>query len=293
MLCDSPRLRSKGPTTMNHTQQRIALTSAAASLIVGLGACIAPTQSFNEGVQMTATPQRPTVSSNTSTTVPGTVEVEAGIFLDPSTTFDTPLVFKYGVSPNSEAFIALSPYRSVELPGDDGEGLGDVVLGWRQRIAEQENDRPSLAWSVGAKLPTADDDEGLGTGELDVFGALIASYVQDQYTGTAYAQLALLGEPDGSGMDHQETFTLALDHAVGGGAGVFAEVGLVLTPERDNEALFSILGGTWSPVPGLVFDTGVLLGLNDDAPDFALVFGFTRNLGRIAGWALGQARHDP
>lgn len=267
-------------------------TALAPALLLAFGACIAPTQSFNEGARTAATPQRPTVSSNTSTTAPGTVELETGVYLDPSTNLDTPNVLKFGVGKGSEAFIGFSPYRSTELPGDDGEGIGDVTIGWRQRFLEQHRDHPSLAWTVGAKLPTADEDEGLGSGELDVFGGLIASYADKEFTATGFAQLALLGEPDGSGVDHQTNLALALDRPVGGGAGVFGELNLALTPERDNEALFTILGGTWSPTPGLVFDTGILVGLNDDAPDFALVFGLTRNLGRIAGWAIGLPRRD-
>ena len=142
--------------------------AALASLALA-AACAAPSASWREGQDVPATPQRPTFSKNTATTAQGTVEVEAGLLRDPGDLFDTPTTIKYGLSAQDELFIGLSPFKMVELPGDDGEGFGDVTLGWRQRFWEQQDNGTSAAWMAYVKLPTADEDEGLGSGEVDGF----------------------------------------------------------------------------------------------------------------------------
>lgn len=255
--------------------------------LVLIAACAAPSASWVEGQDVTATPQRPTFAKNTSTTVQGTVEAEFGLLRDPGDLFDTPTTFKYGLSERGELFIGLSPFRVVELPGDDGEGFGDILLGWRQRFLENSDDGTSLAWQAALKLPTADEDEGLGSGELDGFIAGILTVSQDTWSTTGFAQFGLLGELDGSGVDHQEALSGVFDYGLKNtNTGLLAELAAVFTPERDLEEVFTILGVNWSPLPGVVLDTGVLLGLSSDAPDFQYFIGFTRNLGRISGYAL-------
>ena len=132
-------------------------------------ACAAPSASWREGQDVTATPQRPTFSKNAATTAQGTVEIEAGLLRDPGDLFDTPTTLKYGLSERDELFVGFAPFKMVELPGDDGEGFGDILVGWRQRFWQQQESGTAAAWQAAVKLPTADEDEGLGSGEVDGF----------------------------------------------------------------------------------------------------------------------------
>lgn len=252
-----------------------------------LGSCTSPSASWREGQDIMATPQRPTFARNTSTTAQGTVEAEAGLMREPGEQFATPAMLKYGLSPRDELFVGFTPFKMVELDGDDGEGFGDVLVGWRQRFFEPQDEPASVAWQAALKLATGDEDEGLGTGEIDGFLAGILTLAQEDWTATGYAQFGLLGEPDDSGVDHQEALSGVFDMGLAGtNAGIVAELAGVFTPEQDLEQVFTTLGVNWSPLPGVVFDTGVLIGLSDDAPDFQYFVGLTRNLGRIAGYAL-------
>ena len=263
------------------------LRLAALTSLALTAACAAPSASWREGQDVTATPQRPTYSRNTSTTAQGTVEVEAGLRRDPGDSFDTPTTLKYGLSSRDELFVGFSPFEMVELPGDDGEGFGDLLVGWRQRFWEAEEKGTSIAWQAAVKLPTADEDEALGSGEVDGFLAGILTMSTGEWSTTGYAQFGLLGEPDGSGVDHQEAVAGVFDMGLTGtNTGFLAELAGVFTPEQDLEQVFTTLGVNWSPLPGVVFDTGILLGLTDDAPDFQYFVGLTRNLGRISGYAL-------
>jgi hypothetical protein len=260
---------------------------AALALLTFAAGCAAPAASWREGEDVTATPQRPTFARNTSTTAQGTVEIEAGLMREPGEQFATPAMLKYGLSPRDELFVGFTPFKMVELPGDDGEGFGDVLVGWRQRFLELESEPATAAWQAALKLPTADEDEGLGSGEVDGFLAGILTLAQEDWTATGFAQFGLLGEPDSSGVDHQEAVSGVFDMGLEGtNAGLVAELAAVFTPERDLEEVFTTLGVNWSPLPGVVFDTGVLFGLSDDAPDFQYFVGLTRNLGRISGYAL-------
>lgn len=232
------------------------------------------------GGEIPVTPQRPTLSSNTATTARGTYELEAGVALDPGDSLDTPVVLKYGLEEATEVFAGWSPLRLVDRPGDDGEGIGDLVLGLRHRLSEETEDRPATAVQAAIKLPTADEDQGLGTGEADFFLAGIASRTVGTVPLTGYYQLGLLGEQDGDGADLQHALALAAGFPLEGRFDAFAELAAVLEPENDFDAVFTTLGLTYLLQPGQVADVSVVLGLDRDAPDYVLQVGFTQNLGR-------------
>jgi hypothetical protein len=146
--------------------QRLLLSVSA---LFGCGGCASwPPQ------QAPATPQRPTLSSDTNTTAHRTVEVEAGVLIDRHDEVDTPLALKWGMEENTELFASWSPFRAINLPGPGVEGVGDLSLGLRHRFADESETTPSGAFQLSAKLPTGESNPGPGTGETDLFAALIA-----------------------------------------------------------------------------------------------------------------------
>lgn len=262
--------------------------SVCAAALALVAACASPSASWKDGAQTTATPTRPTYSKSTFTTAPGTLEVETGVYLDPSDATSVPTTVKYGVNDRADAFVAFSPASAVE---GGGVGFGDVVLGWRQRLTELQLEHLSLGYLAQLKLPTADEDKGLGTGEPDALLAGIGTLPLSDASLTGFAEVGLLGDPDGSGTDLHLALAGAADKHLSGGAGVFGELAGVFVDDRNYDALFATLGGAWSPVPGLVLDSGIVLGLSDDAPDFAVVVGLTRNAGPARGYAVTRARN--
>lgn len=262
--------------------------SLLASALALAASCASPTQSFNEGARTTATPTRPTYSQSTFTTAPGTFELETGVYVDPSDASSVPTTFKYGVNDRADVQVSFSPASAVE---GGGVGVGDLTLGWRQRLTEQQQGHLSLAYLAQIKLPTADEDKGLGSGEFDALLAGIGTVPMTDWAMTGYVELGLIGDPTGGGADLQLALAAAGDKALAGNAGVFGELAGVFNGEQDYDAIFTTLGGTWSPVPGLVLDTGMVLGLSDDAPDYAFVIGLTRNLGPARGYAVSRSRN--
>jgi len=244
----------------------------ALALLLPSTACLAP---LSEAPAVT--PQRPTFSSDTSTTAMGTYELEAGINYDHSDSFDTPLTLKRGLDEKSEMFVGFSPYKELSMPGPNADGPGDTVVGYRRRFHEREDH--SAAWMAAVKLPTGDEDDGLSSGEVDVFLAGIYSRQVEDLSLVGYYQLELLGETTGSGFDVAHGMALAAGYPVAPELSAFGELawqGGAETPDP----LFVTLGAAYTVAPALVLDAAVVLGLNSQAPDVQLVVGFTRNMGR-------------
>lgn len=227
-----------------------------------------------------AVPQRPTLSSYTSTAAEGTFELEEGFTWDPSDLFDTPILLRYGASERTELFLGGSPLRVVDVPRGTEAGVGDLVVGARHRFADETARNPSFAVQGSLKLPTADEDDGLGTGELDVGFAGIATRNLGDLSLTGFYQLDVLGDPaGGTQVGHQ--LAAAVGQPLLRRISTFGELAGVLVPESDFESVFTTLGATYAHTPSLVLDAAVAIGLSQDAPDVVFLVGLTRNLGRL------------
>lgn len=254
-----------------HEASRSAALGAA--LLLGLGSC----NSAPSGGE-TVTPQRPTLSSDTSTTAEGTFELEAGVAVDPSEAVDTPLSLKFGAGPSTEVFLSGAPFLFREVPGRDARGPGDVVVGLRHRFLESAARHPSAAFQASIKLPTADEE--LGSEEVDLSVAAMATQGFGDLTVTGYYDLGVLGDP-GGGTDVSHSLALATSHPLSNSVGAFAEIAGVSIPDQDAEQAFTTFGVTYAASNSLVFDVGAVVGLDRDARDFQFIIGLTRNLGRL------------
>jgi len=253
-------------------------------LAVGPGAC-----SFVDLQDVPATPQRPTLSSDTATTAKGTLEIEAGVAVDPTDAFDSPLQLKVGAAEATELFLAWSPYRWVERSGPDGRGQGNLFIGVRNRFLEETESRPSAAFQLQTKIPTASEREGLGSGALDFLGAGIVTKDLGGFLTTGFYQIGILGEPDGGDTDLEHDVAIASGTPLVNGLGAFAEVAGTFIRERDTSSVFTTLGLAYAIARDVVADAGVVVGLSDDAPDFRVVAGVTINFGHLFPGERGAA----
>ncbi|MHC4516879.1 MAG: transporter [Planctomycetota bacterium] len=245
-----------------------------------LCACV----SFKVEPQAT-TPQRPLLSAGTSTTALGTFELETGGRIDPHDNWDTPLTLKWGMAATAELFVDWLAYQEEERSGPDAHGVGDLSLGLRYRFLEETKAAPAAALQFITKLPTGDEDDGLSTGETDFLAAAILSKEVGRVTTILFYQLGVLGEPDESDTDIEHTVALAGSFPLGDEWAFEAELAALETPEQDLNEILTTFGFTYAVSKDLVLDVGVIVGLNDDADDFQIVFGFTKNFG---GPGLGK-----
>lgn len=226
------------------------------------------------------TPQRPTFSQNTSTTAPGSMELEAGVAVDPGDYLDSPVTLKYGISEDTELFGSMAPYVWEDFEGANGEGIGDLYLGVRQRFIDLGAEEQSFAYQLKTKIPTAPEEQGIGSGQMDFFAAGIMDYPLEKIWLTTFYQLGIIGEPAGDDdPDLEHGLAFASNFAIDDSLGAYGEIAGVFTPERDSEQIFTTLGVTYPLTEGIVVDAGALIGLSRDAPDFEILLGITTNFG--------------
>lgn len=206
----------------------------------------------------------------------GMLGVEMGFTADPGDKKTLPIYFEYGLSDSLNVFFDFSAYEKVNLPGDDGEGLGDTAVGMRTLLFESEaGTRALLEGQV--RFPTGDDDNGTGTGSVDWFAAGVLSQTFAQATFSAWLELGLLGSAFGSDPDDQQRVGASVaanltDQVLG-----FLEV----ESERaeDLNSGYARFGLAWRQGASVVMDAGVALGIEDDAADAVYFLGFTTLLG--------------
>lgn len=231
--------------------------------------------------QAPATPQRPTLSSDTNTTRVGTLEYEAGVTFDPNDLVVFPTTIKWGAGEQTELFLGWPAFMHLERPGADADGPGSLSIGARHRFLEEVDARPSFAAQMVTKLPTASSDAGLDSGEIDFHAAAIATKSIEGFGVTGFYQLGVLGKPGRAGATLEHDVALAVGHGLDERWGLFGELGAALTPDSHTEDVRLTCGATCAVGPSMILDLAVSIGLTNDAPDFQIMFGVTHNLGDL------------
>lgn len=88
-------------------------------------------------------------------------------------------------------------------------GLGDVILRASYAIVEQTRNAPLIDLTGKIKVPTADEDEGLGTGEFDYTAQVDISKTLGKVTPYGTFGYQLLGQPGGV-VNLNDVFLLSL-----------------------------------------------------------------------------------
>ncbi|HET6277548.1 MAG TPA: hypothetical protein VFG08_02075 [Candidatus Polarisedimenticolia bacterium] len=175
---------------------------------------------------------------------------------------------------NVEAGLRFGYVNLDAAPGPDGSGLSDVDLYGKYVFPGGRN---RLALGGLLKLPTADEDEGLGTGkpDLEAFGAWRGNY--EGVTVTANAGIRLNGNPDSQTQSSEDSALV--------GAGLI----LPVTPASSIVIEWSLETRRFEGdsndsrlTPGFqkMFRGGtgglrgaVAIPLSDAAPDYQVIFG--------------------
>ncbi len=181
--------------------------------------------------------------------------------------------------PNLEVGFA-APYVSRDF--DDGRlgspsGLGDVAAWAKLRLGNTGN----AAWSLGAglSLPTGDEDDFLGTGNLDP-ALWIAAGVPTR--GDAFVQahvgLRANGDFDGAGLRADGKTSVIIGFGgflpTASGMTVFASFDLETERWDGGDSAASLLGGArWPISESWQVEAKASVGLADAAPDLTLGLG--------------------
>ena len=122
-------------------------------------------------------PERPTVATHAHTVAPGYLEIETGFEGDHAAgggrTFFSPTVAKIGLASHAQ----LNASLPVQFAGQGQlAGLGDVALGLKWRLVDDNPILGDFAILPAVKFPTGQTSRGIGTGTTDISLTVIASY---------------------------------------------------------------------------------------------------------------------
>ncbi|MGD8567180.1 MAG: hypothetical protein PVJ39_03670 [Gammaproteobacteria bacterium] len=178
------------------------------------------------------------------------------------------LTAKYGYFGTRYFFNAAIPYLNVDTDGlDQQSGLGDTVLEAGYIYRGNDNDF-KLFPSVSIKLPTANEDDGLGTGESDLGIFLDGQKSCGPIVCTAGVGYIFIGDP--AGIDFNNI--LQLNAGVykpfrKSGLSAYLQYDSAMVDGRSDPVKF---GAEWFYLMSLdtTFYVNGLVGLTDVAPDY-------------------------
>ena len=156
-------------------------------------------------------------------------------------------------------------------------GLGDVLLRGRYTVLQESGVMPSVALTARVKIPTADRDRGLGTGEWDEgLGLTLTKSLTKELLGFADAGYTFIGNPPGSDLRNQWSYDIGLGYILTSSVliSVYYEEARALVAGFQNprDILTSM---TWAMTSALRFTTSFEAGLSTGAPEYAVNVGLS------------------
>lgn len=224
--------------------------------------------------ELTAVPNRPTVSTPAQPVQPGALETEWGVDAAASQQ-DINGLLKFGVSKNFELRVTNDPF----LADSGTHGVGDTGVGFKYRFTQDSGHQPSIAFMYMATLPTAGDV--LGSGELDQAFTFLVSKDLGKHHFDFNTVVNVLGRPQG-GFDHDVLNALAWSHPIRGKWGATVEFSGVTSPNAFTPASAQFLASAIYTVrPRLVLDCGMAARITGDSPDATFIAGFTYSIAKF------------
>jgi hypothetical protein len=154
-------------------------------------------------------------------------------------------------------------------------GVGDTRVGFQVVAREGGEGHPALAFAYFAKLPTADESKGLGTGRFDHKVVGLLSWKVGETDVDFNAAYLLVGEGGGPGWEHGGQGALSVSRDFENHFGFEAEVSGQSHDDVQPRGVFALGALHYKAGPRLVFDAGARFGLNPEAPRVGLFAGLT------------------
>lgn len=223
---------------------------------------------------------RPLETDDAGTVDPGSFEIELGAAFesDPSTeAWETGFGIKSGIVPGVDLGLGFG-WQWLDDAGVTESGVTDLEIGAKWNFLSETNRLPSMSVTAAVKLPTADEDKGLGSGETDWdLTVVLSKALSGRLTGHLNAGYGFIKSPATADLGDVLHGSAALEFKL---SEAFCITGEVLAErEREDGAkteLMGNLGMRWVVSDALAFDTACGTSLNGgDAPDFYATVGRT------------------
>ena len=241
-------------------------------------------------------PERPTVATHAHTVAPGYFEIEAGVEGDRigggKRAYFAPVVTKVGLASHVQLNVTTPGLFSQAAIGQSS-GLGDVSVGVKWRLLDDNALLGDFAVLPSVKLSTGSVGRGTGTGSTDISITAISSY---EVSGLAidlnaiYTRVGSVSGADAHDASDAVLWTASFGIPLAGKFGWVME--FFGAPTIDGSGTPStvnlLFGPTFLVSPGLNLDIGAIAPLHGGAPN-AIYAGFVWNLGSPFA-ALGKVR---
>jgi hypothetical protein len=239
-----------------------------------------PSESSCLSKVIVSVPSRPTVSNATDTTQCGAVELEYGWERQWVSTgthqTDVSGGLRLGLTPSLDFHWASADFLSMVNPNAVHSGFGDSWLGLKYRFSRQNKHVPSFGVFYQAKVPSADDKNGMGTGQVDHAISFLASKDIGRVHLDFNVIEVLAGRPIISGFDHNTGSALSC------WVPVSKKLTLVVEGHGSNELnqatpgfASALTGMTYKVNRRLFLDGGIDSGVTPSAPGERVFVGIT------------------
>jgi hypothetical protein len=232
-------------------------------------------------------PSRPGVANPAEIAEPGVLQLEFGYdsnfrAREVRAEHTMPVTLRYSVAKRLLLQLDSEVIRSEtdEQTRDRAAGFGDTRVGFQFVAAEEGKGHPALAFAYFAKLPTADESKGLGTGR---FGHKLVGLLSKK-VGKAdvdfNAAYLLAGREDGPGWEHGGQGAVSVSRDFKNHYGFDAELSGQSLDDVQPRGIFALGALRYTKGRRVVFDAGARFGLNPEAPRFGVFAGMTVGLTR-------------
>lgn len=241
---------------------------------------------------VTAHPNRPSVSDSPKVLPAGQLQIEYG-WLDSwlghekrEKSFGG--MFRFGLARNFEVRLGFNPYTQASEPGEiervTESGFGDTLVGAQYQFLNEDHEggTPAMAFSYMAKIPTANEPKGLGSGRTDHFLSYLIGKdlwgMEMDFNGV-YRVIGRHGAP---GYDANGIAVFTFGRNLAGPVGFIGEfLGESRLNYKHTEFATTLWALTYKVTPRLYLDAGIESGLTSHAPRKHLIFGFTYAIGNL------------
>ncbi len=152
---------------------------------------------------------------------------------------------------------------------DSQSGLGDVMVGLAYTLMEESDELPQIVLSSAVKIPTADEEKSLGTGEWDLEVGLGLAKIVAEWDLFASGRYVFQGESEAFGLKDFAVLEAGLGRFAGEAAEVWASTAWASAPSEFSDPSAEVrLGIDFGLPSGLGLGGYLSKGLTDGAPDY-------------------------
>lgn len=238
------------------------------------------------GDEVTAHPNRPSISDSPEVLPPGLLQVEYGFTHSwlggDHRENELGNQFRFGAAKNLELRYGWDHFVREYDSVSSHRGVGDITLGAQYQFMHQSGASPDLAFGYAVKLPTASTSLGFSD-KVDHAFVFLAGKHFGRTVFDVNTVYRLVGRDGAPGTDANGILIVTVARPIGHSPVTL--IGEVLGESRLNshhEAFATTLVAvSWKVAPRLVLDVGMEFGFTPHAPDKHLLVGFTYALGNF------------